>query len=58
MRVMIVGALAWPIYEEAFAQGMRDNSVEVSAVSTSNFLRDFWGVFSKQSLFLALRYYI
>lgn len=43
MKILIVGAWAWPQYEEAFAQGLRDSGVEVSAVSTSKFFKGFWG---------------
>lgn len=40
---MIVGTWAWPQYEEAFARGLRDSGVEVSALTTSNFFKGFLG---------------
>jgi len=40
---MIVGAWAWPQYEEAFARGLRDSGVEISSVSVSSFFKGFWG---------------
>lgn len=43
MKIMIVGAWAWPQYEEAFARGLRDSGIEVFAVSTSNFFKGFLG---------------
>ncbi|MBT7444752.1 MAG: glycosyltransferase [Methylococcales bacterium] len=44
---MIVGTWAGPQYEEAFAQGLRVSGVEVSAVSTSNFFKGFFGRIQK-----------
>jgi spore maturation protein CgeB len=43
MKIMIVGAWAWPQYEEAFARGLRDSGVEVSSVPLSNFFKGFLG---------------
>lgn len=40
---MIVGSWASSQYEEAFARGLRDNGIEVSAVSTSSFFKGFFG---------------
>ena len=43
MKIMIVGAWAWPQYEEAFARGLRYSGVEVSSVPLSNFFKGFLG---------------
>lgn len=43
MKIMIVGAWAWPQYEEAFARGLRESGIEVSALPTSNFFKGFLG---------------
>jgi hypothetical protein len=43
MKIMIVGAWAWPQYEEAFSRGLRENAVEVSALDTSVYFKGFWG---------------
>lgn len=43
MKMIIVGAWAWSIYEDAFARGLRDGGIEVSALTTSNFFIGFWG---------------
>jgi spore maturation protein CgeB len=43
MKIMIVGAWAWPQYEDAFARGLRDSGVEVSALTLSNFFKGFLG---------------
>ena len=43
MKVMIIGAWAWPMYEDAFARGLLDNGIEVSVVSTSNFFNGIMG---------------
>jgi len=43
MNILIVGAWAWPHYEEAFARGLRGNDAEVSALATSNFFKGFLG---------------
>jgi spore maturation protein CgeB len=43
MKIMIVGAWAWPQYEDAFARGLCDSGVVVSALSTSNFFKGFLG---------------
>ena len=43
MKVLIVGAWAWPQYEEAFARGLRTCNIEVSAFTTSDYFRGFWG---------------
>ena len=39
---MIIGACAWPQYEEAFARGLRDSGVEVTKLNTSNFFRGYY----------------
>jgi spore maturation protein CgeB len=43
MKIMIVGAWAWPQYEDAFARGLRGSGVEVSALTISNFFQGFLG---------------
>jgi spore maturation protein CgeB len=43
MKIMIVGAWAWPQYEDAFARGLRDSGVEVYALTISNFFKGFLG---------------
>jgi len=43
MKILIVGAWSWLQYEEAFAKGLRDNGVEVCALSVSNFFKGYWG---------------
>lgn len=43
MKMIIVGAWAWSIYEDAFARGLRDSGIEVSALTTSNFFIGFLG---------------
>lgn len=40
---MIVGAWAWPQYEAAFARGLHDSGVEVSALSVLSFFKGFFG---------------
>jgi hypothetical protein len=56
MKIMIVGAWAWLQYEDAFAKGLRDNGVEVSALSVSSFFKVFLGAFSKLFRFMGLPY--
>ena len=43
IKIMIVGAWAWPQYEEAFARGLRESGIEVSALAISNFFIGFLG---------------
>ena len=43
MKMIIVGAWAWPQYEDAFARGLRENGVELSALILSNCFKGFWG---------------
>ena len=43
MKIMIVGAWAWPQYEDAFARGLRDSGVEISSVPISNLFKGFLG---------------
>lgn len=43
MKIMIVGAWAWPQYEEAFAQGLRDSGIEVSSLSVLHFFNCLFG---------------
>jgi spore maturation protein CgeB len=43
MKILIVGAWAWLQYEKGFAEGLRNNGVEVSALSVSNFFRGYLG---------------
>jgi len=48
MKMIIIGEWAWSIYEEAFAQGLRDSGIEVSALTTSNFFKGSWGRIQKK----------
>jgi glycosyltransferase involved in cell wall biosynthesis len=48
MKMIIIGEWAWSIYEEAFAQGLRDSGIEVSALTTSNFFKGSWGRVQKK----------
>jgi len=43
MKILIVGAWAWPQYEEAFAYGLRENGHEVTALAITHFFSGFWG---------------
>ena len=43
MKLMIVGAWAWPQYEEAFARGLSVAGVEVFALATSNHFNGILG---------------
>jgi spore maturation protein CgeB len=43
MKIMIVGAWTWLQYEDAFAKALRDNGVQVSALSVSSFFKGFFG---------------
>jgi spore maturation protein CgeB len=48
VKIMIVGAWAWSQYEEAFSRGLRENGVEVSALSVSHFFKGFSGRIQKK----------
>jgi spore maturation protein CgeB len=43
MRILIVGAWAWPHYEAAFAKGLRACNVRVKRFVTSNYFRGVFG---------------
>lgn len=43
MKILIVGACAWPQYEDAFARGLREVECEVSLLSTTKFFSGLWG---------------
>ncbi len=57
MKILIVGAWSWPHYEEAFARGLRDSGVEVSALSVTNFFKGFWGRIQEAIPFPSLAMY-
>ncbi len=42
-KIAIVGEWEWEQYEEAFANGLKLNSIDVFEVKTSSFLTGYWG---------------
>jgi spore maturation protein CgeB len=54
MKILIVGAWAWPQYEQAFASGLRNSGMEVEALSTSDFFTGFMGRAQKALIFPGL----
>jgi spore maturation protein CgeB len=47
MKILIVGAWAWPQYEDAFARGLRDCGMEVLSMPVSHFFKGFSGRFQQ-----------
>lgn len=41
MKILIVGAWAWPQYEQAFARALRESGVDVSEMSVPNFFNGY-----------------
>ena len=54
MKILIVGAWAWPQYEAAFARGLRQSGIEVEGLSTENFFTGFLGHVQKTLTFPGL----